>query len=263
MERMKVNGVELSFEHHGRGTPVLLVHGFPLSSALWQSVISPLAKRHWVIAPDLRGMGQSEATADASMETYADDLSGLLDGLGSKEPVALVGLSMGGYIAFEFFRRNRDRVRAMVLADTRAEADTPEAAKARLETAEKVLREGSGVVVDAMTPKLFAKSASKALVEQWRAIMLATKPMGVAAALRAMSARADSTNTLPEIRVPALVLVGEEDAITPPATARTMHAGIAGSQIKLIPDCGHMSPVEKPEQFARICGEFLHGAIGS
>lgn len=262
MELKKVNGVELAYEQHGRGTPVLLVHGFPLSRELWRHMVVPLGERHRLIMPDLRGMGESAATADVTMATYADDLAGLLDAIGVSEPAVVVGLSMGGYVGFEFFRRHRDRVRGLVFADTKAEADTAEVAKTRLETAAKVMAEGSHVVADAMAPKLFAKSAASTLVERWRGIMSATKPMGVSAALKAMSTRADSTKTLPEIRVPTLVIVGEEDSITPPTNARTIHAGITGSQIKLIPDCGHMSPVEKPEQFARIAGEFLRGVIG-
>ncbi|MBK8271072.1 MAG: alpha/beta fold hydrolase [Planctomycetes bacterium] len=257
MSQITVNGIQTAYDVHGSGEPVLFIHGFPLSRRLWQHMVAPLAGRNTLIMPDLRGMGQSQATSDATMATYADDLAGLLDAIGQKMPVVVVGLSMGGYVAFEFFRRHRDRVRGLVFADTKAEADTPEAAKGRHETAAKVMAEGSKVVADAMTPKLFAKIAPDALVEEWRCIMSATPPMGVAAALKAMAVRPDSTRTLPEIRVPTLVIVGEEDVITPPASARTIHAGIATSQLKTIPDCGHMSPVEKPETIARMVGEFL------
>ncbi len=257
MKTAKSNGINITYEVHGRGDPVLFIHGFPLSRELWRPMIEPMSDRFTLIMPDLRGMGDSEATCDASMADYSDDLAALLEVIGEKRPAAVVGLSMGGYVAFEFYRRHRDRVRALVLADTRAEADTPESAKTRLETAEKVMREGSGVVADAMAAKLFARSASPALVEEWRAIMTATKPMGVAAALKAMASRPDSTPTLKDIVVPTLIVVGEEDAITPPPLSRAMHAGIAGSRIRMIPECGHMPPVERPDAFSRAVGELL------
>lgn len=257
MKTAMVSGLNVAYEVHGRGEPILFIHGFPLSRELWRPMVEPFADRFTLVMPDLRGMGDSEATPDATIADYSDDLAGLLDAIGERRPAAIIGLSMGGYVAFEFYRRHRDRVRAMVLADTRAEADTPEASKTRLETAEKVMRDGSGVVADAMAPKLFAKSASTVLVESWRRIMTATKPMGVAAALKAMASRPDSTPTLKEIAVPTLIVVGEEDAITPPPLARAMHAGIAGSRIRMIPECGHMPPVERPEAFARAVGELL------
>src|SRR5690606_26598946 len=136
---------------------------------------------------------------------------------GQKKPAVVVGLSMGGYVAFEFFRRHGPKVRALVLADTKAEPDTADAAKGRHEMADKVLREGTHVVADAIALKLFAKGAPAALVEDWRGIMAAAKPMGVAAALKAMALRPDSVPTLALIKVPTLVIVGEEDSITPPA----------------------------------------------
>lgn len=257
MKTLKANGLEMAVEIHGSGDPILFVHGFPLSRRLWHHAPALLSEKYTLVMPDLRGMGQSEATESATMTDYADDLAAILDATAPQKPAIVVGLSMGGYVAFEFFRRHGAKVRALVLADTKAEPDTVEAAKGRHDTAEKVLREGSGVVADAMTPKLFAKSTSTAVVEEWRAIMAATKPVGVAAALNAMASRPDSVPTLAQIKVPTLVIVGEEDAITPPANARTIHTGIEGAQLKTLPDAGHMPPVEKPAEFFGAISRFL------
>ena len=257
MRSTHVNGVKIAYELHGKGEPVLFVHGFPLSRRLWQHLVGPLQDRYTLIMPDFRGMGDSDATAAATMADYADDLAGLLDAIGENRRVVVVGLSMGGYIAFEFFRRHGERVRALVLADTKADADTPEAAKGRLETAEKVKAGGSAVVAEAMTPKLFAKSADKALIEEWRGVMAATKPEGVVAALSALASRPDSTGTLGQIRVPTLIVVGEEDGITPPASSKAMHDGILGSKLEIISGAGHMTPVEKPREFVAAMRSFL------
>jgi pimeloyl-ACP methyl ester carboxylesterase len=191
------------------------------------------------------------------MERYADDLAGLLDAIGDVDAPVVVGLSMGGYIAFEFYRRHPQRVRALVLADTRAAPDTDEAARARVETAEKVLRRGSSVVADTMVEKLFAPNTAKQLREQWHEIMVASNPQGVAAALRAMARRPDSTPTLATINVPALVIVGEHDTLTPLAEARVIHEGIPGSKLEVIPGVGHMTPVEAPMRFVEVLRQFL------
>ncbi|MFQ5490761.1 MAG: alpha/beta fold hydrolase, partial [Phycisphaerae bacterium] len=232
-------------------------HGFPLSGLLWAHLPEALADRYRLIVPDLHGLGRSSVTDEVTMAGFADDLSGLLDQLDQAEPVVVMGLSMGGYIAFEFFRRHQRRVRALILADTRAEPDAPEAARQRSETAQKVLAEGSGVVADAMAGKLFGPGASTELREQWRQIMASSDRQGVAAALRAMRDRADSRPTLGDIDVPTLVVVGQDDALTPLACAETIHRGIRGSRLEVVPGAGHMTPVEQPEQFRQIVGGFL------
>jgi pimeloyl-ACP methyl ester carboxylesterase len=253
----KINGVNLYYELQGGGVPVLFVHGFPLSGRLWAPTAERLGESARLIIPDLRGMGQSEVSDECSMTIYADDLAGLLDAVGETQPVVLVGLSMGGYVALEFFRRYRGRLRSLVLVDTRAEADSPEAARDREKTAERVLREGSQVVADVMVDKLFAPRAPSELRESWRGIMTATPPAGVAAALRAMRLRPDSTDTLGKIDVPTLIVVGEEDAITPPDCARQMHRAVGNAQLKIVPDSGHMTPVEQPDRFADILRKFI------
>ncbi|MCA9256267.1 MAG: alpha/beta fold hydrolase, partial [Phycisphaerales bacterium] len=171
--------------------------------------------------------------------------------------VVVMGLSMGGYVTFEFVRRHARRVRALVLADTQSAADTPEKAASRMEGAARVLVEGNQWVVDGMTPILFAEDAPKALVQEWREIMLATNPQGTAAGMRAMADRIDSATTFAQIQCPTLVVVGELDAITPPKAARIMSDGIDGARLEILPGVGHMAPVEAPDEYARIVGDFL------
>jgi len=236
---------------------VLCVHGFPLSHQMWLPVGEHLWDTCRLIMPDLRGHGRSAVTDEASMRLYADDLAGLLDVVAPGEPVAVCGLSMGGYIAFEFFRQYSSRVRALVLADTRAEADSAEAAANRQRLAQRVLAEGSHVVADDMVEKLFGPAASAALRQRWRDIMASTAPAGVAAALWAMAERQDSTATLKEIDVPALVIVGEDDRITPPSVARNMHANIRDARLHVIPDAGHVPPVETPRALASLLRQFV------
>lgn len=252
------NDTQLYYEVHGSGSPILAVHGFPLSGKLWAEVGPDLSRQHRVIVPDLRGLGQSRPTADASMGTYVEDLVAILADAGVNEPVTLMGLSMGGYVVFEFWRRYPEKVGALILADTRAPADTQTAAEGRHETANKVLGAGgSKVVADSMIGKLFAENADEELKAQWYDIMAQSAPVGVAAALRAMAARPDSTPTLATITVPTLIIVGSEDTITPPADAEAMHRAIPGSMLAVIEDAGHMTPVESPGAFGMAVQQFL------
>ena len=252
-----IDGRTLHCEVHGDGPAVLLVHGFPLSGRLWDPVVASLRQEFRLIVPDLRGHGLSAATPTATVGDYADDLAALLDAIGESRPVALVGMSMGGYVAFEFCRRYRRRVGALVLTNTRAQADTAEAARGRRETAARVRLEGSAVVADAMTPKLFGPDAPKALREAWRAIMAATPPDGVAAALLAMADRPDSLATLAGLDCPILIVAGEHDAIAPPADAQAMREAAPHAQLEIVPATGHMTVVERPDRFVAALAAFL------
>ena len=249
--------MQLRYDVRGEGEPVLLVHGFPLSRRMWDGVVAGLEGRWRLIVPDLRGHGESHASDAATMRLYAADLASLLDELEETRPVTLVGMSMGGYIALEFYRRHRRRVRALVLVDTRATRDTPEAARVRLETADEVLREGSAVVAKGMVERLFAPSAAPKLRERWRKIMAATPPAGAAAALRAMATRTDSRRLLKRVTVPVLAVVGAEDVITPASDARAIAEAAPDARLRVIPGAGHMSPVERPDEFVEILREFL------
>lgn len=260
MKQAKLNGVDIAFEDVGSGPVVLFLHGFPINGRMWSPVIATLSDAYRLIIPDLRGMGESEVSSPiATMADYADDAAALLDHLNIREPVVVVGLSMGGYIVFEFHRRHRDRVRALGLIDTRSEGDSPDAAKGRAEQAKRVLAEGSHVVADAMKDKIFGPNVDPALKEAWHRIMASTAPKGVAAALEALRNRTDFTPSLGQINLPTLIVVGEQDVITPPAGAKAMHAAIRGSVLEVIPGAGHVPPLEQPAAFGRVMRRFLDG----
>jgi len=263
MKIQTVNGVRLATVDRGRGTPLLLVHGFPLDHTMWSAQIDALAERCRVIAPDLRGFGRSEVTeGKVSMEQFADDLAALVGALGVDEPVVFCGLSMGGYVAWPFWRRHASRLKALVLCDTRSAADTPEAAADRLAMAERVLAEGPAPLVEAMVPKLFAEATVRArpeLIESVRRVMLSTDPEGIAAAARGMAERADAPSMLREIDCPALVLVGRHDVISTVDQMQAIADAIPGARLVEIADAGHMSPMENPFAVNGAMGELLDG----
>ena len=254
---VKVDGVQLHVNCIGDGEPILFVHGFPLSGEMWTPVIERLGSGWRCIVPDLRGHGQSDATAEASMTRYADDLAAVLDGVNEKRPVVFVGLSMGGIVGFEFFRRHRARVRALALCDTRYNAESPEGKVKREAVARSVLERGSTAAAEGMIDNLFAPGVDPALRARWMDIMSRTPAMGTAAAARALGDRPDSTDTLARIDCPTLIIYGEKDAITPPEIGREIHKGVRGSRFEIIPGAGHMPPVEKPEEFSRLLHDFL------
>lgn len=268
MKIVRCGAVDLHAVDVGEGAPILLVHGFPLNHAMWRRQIDALSETHRVIAPDLRGFGQSRLkdgplTAEAvTMEQFADDLALLLDGLGIRVPVTLCGLSMGGYIAWQFWRRHANRLRTLVLCDTKAAADTPDGARGRLETAKKVLAEGPEVVSRAMLGKLVAAATNErqpGLVDELRAMIAGTAPAAIAAALRGMAVRPDATPWLPSIKLPTLLLCGVDDAISPVAEMRSVAMAIPGAKFVEIPRAGHMAPMENFEAVNSELQAFLAG----
>jgi pimeloyl-ACP methyl ester carboxylesterase len=228
---------------------------------MWRSQIDAFRDTHRVIAPDLRGFGQSAVTeGTVTMEQFADDLAALLDALGVKEPVVLCGLSMGGYVAFQFFRKYRSRVRGLILCDTRAIPDTPEGAAGRRKLAATLVEKGSRAAFEAMQPKLFAAATPErrpTVVDEVRQMILNTSPQGMAAALRGMAERPDSTRLLPAIDVPTLVMVGDEDRISPPDEMRQIAAAIPSAWFVEVSDAGHMAPMENPAAVNAAMTQFL------
>ena len=219
MQRISIGDTQLAVLSGGeRGHPLLLVHGFPFNHSIWQPQIDYFVDHCRVIAPDLRGFGASGVTPGAvSMEQMADDLNQALDALDVNEKVIFCGLSMGGYVGWEFWRKYRRRVGAMILCDTRAVPDTPQAAAGRRTLAEKVLSGGACVAAEAMLPKLFAPRTHNNrpdLVKQVRAMIEGNSPQGIAAALEGMAVRIDARPLLATIDVPTLVVVGQHDAIS-------------------------------------------------
>lgn len=212
------------------------------------------------IAPDLRGFGESDIAPPYAMDQYADDLAALLNALGVREPVVLAGLSMGGYVAFAFWRRHRARVRALVLADTRAGADGDTARVKRRQLIATARTEGSAAVADIQITGLLGKrtrSKRPALVSEVRAMLASAPPEGIVGASEAMLTRPDSTPDLAGVGVPTLIVVGEDDVTTPHAEAAAMHAAVRGSRLEVIPGAGHLSNLERPSAFNQVVSEFL------
>jgi 3-oxoadipate enol-lactonase len=263
MPLVQAGTIRLNAIDRGKGTTLVLVHGYPLDHTMWQGQIDGLAGVCRVIAPDLRGFGASEVVpGTATMQQMADDVAALLDALGVETPVAFCGLSMGGYVAWQFALRHRSRLAKLVLCDTRAIADSPEASQSRRQTAAKVLAEGSAVAADALLPKLFAPETQREqpqLVENTRQVILRTDPQGIAAALLGMAERPDVSGQLASLDVPALVLCGEHDAIAPPDEMRQIAAALPRGQFVLIPAAGHMAPLERPQAANAAIREFVTG----
>jgi len=252
MTSKRVNDINLAYTDLGAGPPIVLIHGYPFNRTLWTEQAELLRSKHRVVAPDLRGFGESDSSeGPATMSRMADDVASLMDAL-EIERAVIGGLSMGGYVALAFARMFPARVSAMVLADTRAQADTEEGKQTRSQQAEKALSEGMAGIADAMLPKLLTpETVSKRpeLVKRVRDMMLKTKPEGAAAALLGMAERDDQTEFISSIQVPALIIVGREDAITPVADSEKMQSRIAGSRLVVIENAGHVSNLEQTEQF--------------
>ncbi len=261
MQRTTVDDVEVASVDRGSGPVLLLVHGFPLDHTMWSEQIVALSGSSRVVAPDLRGFGQSEGQDEkTTMRKFADDLAGLLDVLGVREPVNLCGLSMGGYVAWQFWKHHRDRLGRLILCDTRAASDSAEGAQGRLALAKTVLEEGSMPVADSMLPKLFDPRnlvSGAAYIEATQQVMASTRPTTIAAALRGMAERPDMTAELPSIELPALVLCGESDVITPLEEMRSVADALPNATFHPIAGAGHMTPLEQPETVNRLILEFL------
>jgi 3-oxoadipate enol-lactonase len=264
MKTIDAGAVRLQVYDAGAGEPILFVHGFPLNHSMWQAQLTALADGHRVIAPDLRGFGGSMVTeGTVTMEQFADDCAALLDALKIHEPITFCGLSMGGYVGWQFFRRHRDRLKRLVLCDTRAVADSPEAAETRRKMAEHVTQAGTEAVAKAMLPKLFAAATLEqqpATVAAVQRMILTSPPAGIAAAQRGMAARPDVRAWLPTMDVPTLVIVGEEDAISPPEEMRQLADAIPGATFVKVSAAGHMAPMENPTAVNTAIREFMAGA---
>lgn len=251
--------IELGYDDGGTGMPVLLVHGFPHDRTLWTPQLQGLTVRARCLAPDLRGFGESTAAAPWSMDQYAADLVGLMDVLHIDRAV-IAGLSMGGYVAFAIWRNHATRVRALVLCNTRAAADSEDARGKRRNLMNEARTEGSIVVADAMLTGMLGKTTRGKrpdIVNSVHRMMASAPTDGVVGALQAMMDRPDSTPTLATIDVPTLVITGDEDAIIPIEEVRSMQAAIRGSSLEVIGGAGHLTNLERPAAFNHVVSEFL------
>ncbi len=262
LKKAEVHGHTIAYVDKGRGLPILFVHGFPLDHSMWRYQLEALGDQFRVLAPDLPGFGASSglSTTVMRMEDFADVLAGLLDTLEVTEPVVYCGLSMGGYIAWQFWRRHGHRLRGLILCDTRAAADAPDVAEQRRVNAERVLREGPGFFVDMMLSRLFSAgflSKSGPVLDEMRRTMMSTPPETIAAVLRGMAERADARQWLGEIRLPCLLVVGEDDILSPPSEMEAMATALPESKLVVIPEAGHLAPLENPEAVSAAIRDFL------
>ncbi|MBW3542146.1 MAG: alpha/beta hydrolase [Planctomycetes bacterium] len=262
MPRIAVNGTTLHVVDRGSGPPLLFVHGFPLTHDMWQGQLDEFAGDYRVLAPDLRGFGVSDPVPaePLTMEQHADDLAALLDAVDVTEPVILCGLSMGGYIGWQFALRHGKRLRALIQCDTRAAADAPDTRAGRMKLAETVLNNGAEAAATPMLPKLFAaatRDRSPEVIDRIRETIVGTRRETIAAALYGMAQRPDVTPRLPEIAAPTLLLAGEDDLLTPAKEMRAIAERLPHATFVEIADAGHMAPVEQPAAVNRALREFL------
>jgi pimeloyl-ACP methyl ester carboxylesterase len=260
MPKASVNGTELHYRDSGSSKDVvLLLHAFPLHSGMWARQIAALSARHRVVAPDYRGLGKSAVPPEAStMELLAQDVRALLQHL-RVERAAVAGLSMGGYLAFELYRQAPALFRGLALCDTRAGADSEEGKATREKFAQTTIERGLGWVADEMVPKLLRPQPDPAVVKEVRSLISDGTPAGVAAAQRGMARRPDSTPTLATIACPTLVVVGEEDGLTPPGESEKMAKAVKGAKLVKVPRAGHLANVENPAAFDAALVAFVDG----
>jgi 3-oxoadipate enol-lactonase len=256
---MAANTVILNYTEQGRGSPLVLLHGFPLSSAIWTQQQQSLGDHYRVITPDLRGHGKSPVPEGVyDMELLARDVLALLDSL-EIEQATIMGHSMGGYVTLALWRIARKRFRAFGLISSQAGADSEEARQNRAAQAEKVYVNGSSAIADIMMPRMFSPTLEKdeSMIEQTRLMMVNTRPAGIIGSLRGMALRPDSTSLLADIDVPALIMAGDKDQIIPLSKAEDVAASIPNAILVTIENAGHMPMLEQPQATVHAIRNFL------
>jgi len=257
--KAQVNGITVGYDDRGVGLPIVFLHAFPLNRTMWTQQQAALGQRFRTILIDLRGHGESDAPFwRYSLEQYALDVKEVLAGLGIARAL-FVGLSMGGYLEFTLYRLYPELILGLVFADTRAEADKPEQTQWRFNLAQQTAVIGPAAVIADMLPKLLAPKTYERdpdLVERVRSIQAAAPVPGIIGDLMAMAERPDSTELLSSIRIPTLVIVGQDDVLTTPADAERIAKGIPGAKLVIIPEAGHLSNMEQPDLFNRAVEKF-------
>jgi len=262
MQRVRSGDAEIAYQVMGDGPAVVLLHAFPANHEMWVPAAEILSTRYRLILPDLRGHGDSEiGDGPATMAKHAADIARVCDETGIGRAI-FVGVSIGGYALFEFWRRYRQRVSALILCDTRASADSPEAQANRLKSAEEAVQRGPEAVIDGLVPKLLGQSTQTArpdLVAAARRMMLKMSADDIAQVQRGMAERPDSIPTLKTIDVPSMVLVGDADVLTPVAEAEVIRQNIPRCELRVIAKAGHYSPFEQHQTAATLIRQFLDG----
>jgi pimeloyl-ACP methyl ester carboxylesterase len=262
--KVHINSVDIAYDDHGIGLPILFLHAFPLNRSMWSGLMTALLpeQRYRLVALDWQGLGESSIQSNQTpltMDQLADDVAALMDRLGIQRAV-LCGLSMGGYVSFAFLRKYPQRVHALILADTRPGNDTEEGKANREQLARLAETQGPDAVAELQIPKLLSEQTRQQTPEvatRVRQMIASATPAGIAAASRGMALRADSTGLLSTITCPTLVVVGEQDALTPPTIAQAYAAHIPGAQLAVLPHAGHLSNLEQPEAFLAATRTFL------
>jgi pimeloyl-ACP methyl ester carboxylesterase len=266
MPRISSDDAEIFYEVLGSGPPIVLLHPFPANHDLWKPAAQALVTRYRIILPDLRGHGDSGVgEGPATMEKHAADLARVLDheGIGR---ATFAGVSIGGYVLFEFWRKFRPRVEALILCNTKAQADTSEARAGRLQAAADVRERGTEPFFESLVPKLIGKttlSTRPDLVEGALRMMRKMSAEDVALVQKGMAERSDSVETLKGINVPTLIVTGDEDIFTGVSEAELMQRNIPGSRMNVIAKAGHYSPWEQPEEVGKLLRQFLDNVRGS
>lgn len=260
-----VRELEMAYLDVGAGPAVLMLHGFPFDKSMWADQLAALTAAGFrVVIPDLRGFGETKAAGEIStMDDMAGDAAALLDDLQIAEAV-VCGLSMGGYVAFEFVHLFPARVLRLVLAGTRAPADNEQEKAGREQQVQTMLRAGMVPISIATLPKLLSnrtRAEKSTVVKRVRTMITLSDPKGAAAAQRGMAARRDYTDDLPNIKAPALIIVGREDPIRPVTDAEFMHERIPNSRLEIIDDAAHMTNVEQAEKFNDVLIGFLENTV--
>jgi pimeloyl-ACP methyl ester carboxylesterase len=255
----QLNNITFGYSDQGTGLPIVFLHAFPLNRTMWATQEDALSSQFRIVTIDLRGHGESDAPLwRYTLEQSADDVRALLDYLAIRQAL-FVGLSMGGYLLFAFYRKYASRVKGLILADTRAQADTAEGKDGRFQMAQTAYKKGPSAIADLMIPKLLSPITIQTkpdLVQHVRAMIEGNQISGIAGDLMAMAERPDSIPLLNHITCPTQIIVGELDQATPPSDAKLMADHIPNARLAVIPQAAHLANLEQQEAFNQIVSAF-------
>ncbi|MBK7969294.1 MAG: alpha/beta hydrolase [Bacteroidetes bacterium] len=255
-----ISGFTIAYDDMGEGTPIIFLHGFPFNKSMWKDQYDYLKQNFRVIAPDLRSFGNSkDDSSELSMDLFANDLIALMDDL-KLDKVTVCGLSMGGYIALNAIQRYPERFDTIILCDTQCNADTEEGKAKRYKSIEEIKSKGTSEFTEGFLKNAFhpdTLTSKPEIVSDTRTMMLSNSIQAFTHGLKALAERKDTCSKLDQINVPALIICGSDDTLTPVSKAQYLHENIKGSQLSIIPKAGHISNMEQPDEFNKIVYDFL------